>query len=151
MWFGNFGPWATPHRFACSRLAAGANDYVIKPFSVAELAARMHALVRLQRSTLERPLILGSLVIEPARRVASRSGRDLKLSTREFDLLLVFARHPGQVLTRNQLLDLVWGSERAVDINVVDVFVGYLRRKLETEEAPRLLHTIRGVGFVLRV
>jgi DNA-binding response OmpR family regulator len=131
-------------------LAAGADDYVVKPFSVGELAARLHALVRLHASSQERPVVLGDLTIEPARRAASRSGRDLGLTTREFDLLLTFAHHSGQVLSRNQLLERVWGYTWDVDTNVVDVFIGYLRRKLEAGNEPRLLHTIRGVGFVLR-
>jgi two-component system response regulator PrrA len=131
-------------------LAAGADDYVVKPFSVGELSARLHALVRLHATSHERPLVLGDLTIEPARRVASRSGRDLALTTREFDLLLTFAHHSGQVLSRNQLLERVWGYTWDVDTNVVDVFIGYLRRKLEAGAEPRLLHTIRGVGFVLR-
>ncbi|WP_305000015.1 response regulator transcription factor [Kribbella kalugense] len=131
-------------------LAAGADDYVVKPFSIGELSARLHALVRLHQSSDERPIVLGDLTIEPSRRVASRHARDLELTTREFDLLAVFARHPGQVLSRAQLLDQVWGYTWDVDTNVVDVFIGYLRRKLEAADEPRLLHTIRGVGFVLR-
>jgi two-component system response regulator PrrA len=128
-------------------LAAGADDYVVKPFSVAELAARLHALVRLHGSRPGRPLVLGELAVDPGRRVATRAGRDLELSTREFDLLLVFARHAGQVLSRAQMLEQVWGYTWEVDSNSVDVFVGYLRRKMGE---PRLLHTVRGVGFVLR-
>jgi DNA-binding response OmpR family regulator len=131
-------------------LAAGADDYVVKPFSIGELAARLHALVRLHESSRQRPVVLGELTIEPTRRVASRSGRELGLTTREFDLLLTFAQHPGQVLSRNQLLERVWGYTWDVDTNVVDVFIGYLRRKLEAGDDARLLHTIRGVGFVLR-
>jgi DNA-binding response OmpR family regulator len=131
-------------------LAAGADDYVVKPFSIGELAARLHALVRLHESSRQRPVVLGELIIEPTRRVASRSGRELGLTTREFDLLLTFAQHPGQVLSRNQLLERVWGYTWDVDTNVVDVFIGYLRRKLEAGDDARLLHTIRGVGFVLR-
>jgi len=131
-------------------LAAGADDYVVKPFSIGELAARLQALVRLHASSRERPLVLGDLTIEPARRAAGRSGRDLALTTREFDLLLTLAHHSGQVLSRNQLLEQVWGYTWDVDTNVVDVFIGYLRRKLEAGGEPRLLHTIRGVGFVLR-
>ena len=82
--------------------------------------------------------------------LATRSGRDLGLTRREFDLLEVFARHPGQVLSRDQLLRLVWGYASDVETNVVDVFVGYLRRKLEAGGEPRALHTVRGVGWALR-
>lgn len=131
-------------------LAAGADDYVVKPFSIAELAARLHALVRVhQRSDLA-PITAHDLVIEPARRTVTRGGRDLDLTSREFDLLLTLARHAGQVLSRTQLLEQVWGYTWDVDTNVVDVFVGYLRRKLESDGEPRLLHTVRAVGFVLR-
>ncbi|MFC1411475.1 response regulator transcription factor [Streptacidiphilus sp. N1-12] len=131
-------------------LAAGADDYVVKPFSVAELAARLHALVRLHESARQRPLVLGDLAVEPASRVATRAGRDLELTTREFDLLFTLAQRPGQVLSRAQLLERVWGYTWDVDTNVVDVFVGYLRRKLEADGGTRILRTVRGVGFVLR-
>ena len=131
-------------------LAAGADDYVVKPFSVAELAARLHALVRLHESSRQRPLLLGDLTIEPARREATRAGRELGLTTREFDLLVTLAQRPGQVLSRSQLLEQVWGYTWDVDTNVVDVFIGYLRRKLEADGEKRILQTVRGVGFALR-
>ncbi|MET7394983.1 response regulator transcription factor [Dactylosporangium sp. NPDC005572] len=131
-------------------LAAGADDYVVKPFSIGELAARLHALVRLHASSDRRPVTVAGLVIEPARRIVTRGGGDLELTSREFDLLLALARHSGQVLSRNQLLELVWGYTWDVDSNVVDVFIGYLRKKLEAGGTARILHTVRGVGFVLR-
>jgi len=131
-------------------LAAGADDYVVKPFSIGELSARLHAMVRLHESTAERPLIIGDVTIEPARRIASRAGRDLQLTAREFDLLLALAHRPGQVLSRAQLLEQVWGYTWDVDTNVVDVFVGYLRKKLEADGSPRVLQTLRGIGFALR-
>jgi DNA-binding response OmpR family regulator len=131
-------------------LEAGADDYVVKPFSIAELAARLQALVRLHDRKLDTAITVGDVTIEPARRQALRNGRDLELTTREFDLLLAFARHAGQVLSRRQLLEIVWGYTWDVDTNVVDVFVGYLRKKLEAADELRLLQTIRGVGFTLR-
>ncbi|WP_329138262.1 response regulator transcription factor [Streptomyces sp. NBC_01476] len=131
-------------------LAAGADDYVVKPFSVAELAARLHAMVRLHASAAQRPLVLADLSIEPARRLAFRAGRELGLTTREFDLLLALAEHPGLVLSRAQLLERVWGYTWDVDTNVVDVFIGYLRKKLEADGGPRVVQTVRGIGFVLR-
>jgi DNA-binding response OmpR family regulator len=131
-------------------LAAGADDYVVKPFSLGELAARLHALIRLHDTHDRRPVVLGDLVVEPDRRVAARRGRNLQLTTREFDLLITLARHSGQVLTRTQLLGHVWGYTWEVDSNVVDVFIGYLRKKLEADGHDRILHTVRGVGFVLR-
>jgi DNA-binding response OmpR family regulator len=132
-------------------LEAGADDYVVKPCSIGELAARLHALVRLHERRDSRPLVLGPLAIEPMRRIATLYGRDLQLTNREFDLLLAFARHPGQVLTRTQLLEQVWGYTWEVESNVVDVFTGYLRKKLELGGERRMLQTVRGVGFVLRL
>src|SRR5882757_1797365 len=131
-------------------LAAGADDYVVKPFSVAELAARLHALVRLHEDRPARSLVVGDLAIDPPGRTATRAGRDLELTAREFDLLFVLADHSGLVLSRAQLLEQVWGYTWEVESNAVDVFVGYLRRKMEAEGESRLLHTVRSVGFVLR-
>jgi two-component system response regulator PrrA len=131
-------------------LAAGADDYVVKPMSVVELAARLHALVRLHAQRPGRPIVLGEIVVDPGRRLVSRAGRDLELTTREFDLVLALAEHAGQVLSRQQLLERVWGYTWDVESNAVDVFVGYVRRKMEAANEPRLLHTVRGVGFVLR-
>jgi two-component system response regulator PrrA len=91
------------------------------------------------------------LWVDADRRVASWAGQRLDLSRREFDLLATFADNPGIVLSRVRLLELVWGYDFDVDTNVVDVFVGYLRRKLDAVGAPRLLHTVRGVGFVMKV
>jgi DNA-binding response OmpR family regulator len=88
--------------------------------------------------------------VDPATRSSRRGQRELGLTAREFDLLTAFLRHPGQILSRDQLLELVWGYTWDVDSNVVDVFVGYLRRKLEADDEPRMLHTVRGAGFVLR-
>lgn len=131
-------------------LAAGADDYVVKPFSIGELSARLHALVKLHRAAASARAQVGDLVVDGDRRIATRAGRELGLTAREFDLLAVFAQHPGQVLSRDQLLELVWGYSWDVESNVVDVFVGYLRRKLEAGGEPRMLHTVRGMGFVLR-
>jgi DNA-binding response OmpR family regulator len=131
-------------------LQAGADDYLVKPFALAELTARLHALLRRRGVQSEAPVVAGDLLIDPRRHVATRAGRELGLTRREFDLLEVFARHPGQVLSRDQLLNLVWGYTTDVETNVVDVFVGYLRRKLEGEDEARVLHTVRGVGWALR-
>lgn len=133
-----------------SGLQAGADDYLIKPFALAELVARLHALLRRRTEALLVPLHAGDIFVDPTRRMARRGDRQLQLTRREFDLLATFARHAGAVLSRPQLLSQVWGYDFAVDGNVVDVFVGYLRRKLEEEGEPRVLHTVRGVGFVLR-
>jgi DNA-binding response OmpR family regulator len=131
-------------------LQAGADDYLVKPFAIAELAARLHALLRRRGDDDGAPRTIGDVVVDPRRHMATRGGRELDLTRREFELLETFVRHPGQVLSRDQLLELVWGYATAVETNVVDVFVGYLRRKLETGGEPRILHTIRGVGWALR-
>jgi DNA-binding response OmpR family regulator len=131
-------------------LQAGADDYVVKPFALPELVARLHALLRRRTEPPSVPVHFGDLHVDPARRQVRRGTRAIDLTRREFDLLETFVRHPSLVLTRAQLLTTVWGYDFEVDSNVVDVFVGYLRRKLEAEGESRLLHTVRGVGFVLR-
>ena len=131
-------------------LQAGADDYLVKPFALAELTARLNALLRRRGSKAAGPIVVGELIVDPRRHVVTRGGRALEPTRREFDLLEVFARHPGQVLSREQLLTQVWGYATDVETNVVDVFVGYVRRKLEADGAPRMLHTVRGIGWVLR-
>lgn len=131
-------------------LEAGADDYVVKPFELEELVARLRALLRRAPSTDTDLIRIGDLIVDPSQRIASRSGRAVELTRREFELLEELARHRGVVLSRQQLLERVWGYDFEVDGNVVDVFVGYLRRKLEADGEPRIIHTVRGVGFVLR-
>ncbi|CAN5494260.1 response regulator transcription factor [soil metagenome] len=131
-------------------LQAGADDYLVKPFALGELIARLHALLRRRPDAGPIPVRVGNLLIDPLRRRATLDGTVLDLTRREFDLLEVLARNAGIVLDRIRLLELVWGYDFDVDTNVVDVFVGYLRRKLESGGAPRMLHTVRGVGFALR-
>jgi DNA-binding response OmpR family regulator len=128
-------------------LQAGADDYLVKPFAVEELVARLHALLRRRPARPDGALAVGDLRVDPAGRTVTRAGAAVELTRREFDLLETLARHAGMVLTRDQLLELVWGYDWPAEGNVVDVFVGYLRRKLG---APRLIHPVRGVGFVLR-
>lgn len=133
-------------------LEAGADDYVVKPFDLTELVLRLRALAR--RSPSHPPtssaIVAGQLWIDESRRVASLGGTRLDLSRREFDLLAVFVAHPEIVLSRTQLLEHVWGYDFEVDTNVVDVFVGYLRRKFERAGGGKLIETVRGVGYVLR-
>lgn len=131
-------------------LEAGADDYLVKPFALDELIARLHALLRRTASADKVPVQVAQLRVDPARRQAWWRGELLELTKREFELLGVLAANSGIVLSRDRLLSLVWGYDFATDTNVVDVFVGYLRRKLESDGSPRLIHTVRGVGFVLR-
>ncbi|HEX4984315.1 MAG TPA: response regulator transcription factor [Ilumatobacteraceae bacterium] len=135
-------------------LSAGADDYLVKPFALDELVARLHALLR----RAARPTgaaggrsVAGPLWIDLDRRRATANSNTLELSRREFDLLSTFVANPGIVLSRIRLLELVWGYDFDVDTNVVDVFVGYLRRKLALAGLPKVIETVRGVGFVLRV
>ncbi|APE34772.1 DNA-binding response regulator [Nocardia mangyaensis] len=136
-------------------LQAGADDYLVKPFVFDELTARLHALLRRYRTTRPEParaepLTLGSLRIDAAGRRVRRAGRELDLTRREYELLTVLAAHHDVVQSRERLLATVWGYTFDTDTNVVDVFVSYLRRKLEAAGEPRIIHTVRGVGYVLR-
>ncbi|AWI28100.1 response regulator transcription factor [Streptomyces sp. ICN441] len=131
-------------------LQAGADDYLVKPFALQELVLRLEALLRRRPPADGELLRAGPLVLDPAAREARLDGERVPLTRREFELLAVLARNPGLVLTRDQLLDRVWGYDFEVRTGVVDTFVSYLRRKLEAGGGPRLIHTVRGVGFVLR-
>ncbi len=131
-------------------LEAGADDYVVKPFALEEVAARLHALLRRRPAGSDAALAVGELQLDPQQKSARRAGRELSLTRREFELLHLFLRHPGEVLERKRLHEEIWGYTFDPGTNVADVFVGYLRRKLEAGGEERLLHTVRGVGFVLR-
>ena len=134
-------------------LDAGADDYLVKPFALQELLARLRALLR--RSLLvpvpaDGALRFGDLRLDERTREVWRGERPLSLTRTEFAILEVFLRHPRQVLTRSALFEHVWGYDFGETSNSVHVYLGYLRRKLEADGEPRLLHTVRGVGFVLR-
>jgi DNA-binding response OmpR family regulator len=131
-------------------LQAGADDYVVKPFALEEVVARLHALLRRRPAGADEALVVGDIRLDPRARVARRGERQLDLTRREFDLLALFLRHPNDILDRRQLHEEVWGYTFDPGTNVADVFVGYVRRKLEQDGEPRVLHTVRGVGFVLR-
>ena len=131
-------------------LQAGADDYVVKPFALEEVTARLQALLRRRPATPDAAVAAGDLSLDPRTRTAARGDRELALTRREFDLLHLFLRHPGEVLDRARLHEEVWGYTFDPGTNIADVFVGYLRRKLEAGGEPRVLQTVRGVGFVLR-
>ncbi|MES4888953.1 response regulator transcription factor [Streptomyces sp. NPDC096012] len=131
-------------------LQAGGDDYLVKPFALRELVLRLHALLRRRPPADRAVLRVAGLLIDPAARTAELHGRPLELTRREFELLEVLARNAGLVLTRDQLLERVWGYDFDVRTDTVDTFVSYLRRKLEADGSGRLVHTVRGVGFVLR-
>jgi DNA-binding response OmpR family regulator len=131
-------------------LEAGADDYVVKPFALPEVAARLHALLRRRPAPAAGRLEVGDLVLDPTAQRAFRGGRDLELTRRELELLALFMRRPGDILTRREMHEEVWGYTFDPGTNVADVFVGYLRRKLEAQGEARVLHTVRGVGFVLQ-
>ncbi|GGT55348.1 response regulator transcription factor [Streptomyces purpureus] len=138
-------------------LDAGADDYLVKPFELDELFARIRALLR-RSSYAQRPgprdeehvLSFADLRMDPATREVTRAGRRVELTRTEFTLLELFLAHPRQVLTREQILKAVWGFDFEPSSNSLDVYVMYLRRKTEAGGEPRLVHTVRGVGYVLR-
>jgi DNA-binding response OmpR family regulator len=132
-------------------LDAGADDYLVKPFALTELLARMRALTRRSRTPKESTLRAGDLELDVARHSALRGGREIALTVKEFQLLEYFMRHPDQVLTRTQILDAVWRYDRAFTSNVVDTYVHYLRTKIDKGFDTKLLRTVRGAGYRLKV
>ena len=132
-------------------LESGADDYLIKPFAPAELLARIHALLRRSAAARkDQPLAYAGLTLDPSTRETRRSDRQFELTPTEFDLLHYLMRHPRQVLLRHQILEEVWGYDFGGDDNVLEVYIGYLRKKTEQAGEPRLIQTVRGVGYVLR-
>ena len=131
-------------------LDAGADDYLVKPFALKELKARLRALLRRAGASGDGPLRFADLVLDPVGYEVWRGERRIELSRTEFNLLALFLEHPRQVLTRGQIFERVWGYDFGTGSNALGVYVGYLRRKTEAGGEPRLLHTVRGVGYVLR-
>jgi two-component system response regulator MprA len=131
-------------------LDAGADDYLVKPFELDELMARIRALLRRTQPERSQVLQFADLTLDTSTRQAYRKGRVISLTAKEYDLLELFLRHPRQVMTREMIFDRVWGYDFGGESNVLDVYIRYLRQKLEEEGEERLLHTVRGVGYVLR-
>ena len=130
----------------------GADDYITKPFEIEELLARIRVIQRrtAHQSGLDQTYHLGDLTLVTKTRQVDRAGDTIQLTQREYDLLLFLMQHPGQVFTRDELLDNVWGVDFLGQQNVVDVYIGYLRNKIDVAAVPHLFHTVRGVGYSLK-
>lgn len=131
-------------------LDAGADDYVVKPFEIEELLARIRALLRRTAADRVKVLEFADLALDSSTRKAKRSEREIELTAKEYDLLELFMRHPDQVMTREVIFDRVWDYDFGGESNVLDVYIRYLRQKLEEEGESRLIYTVRGVGYVMR-
>lgn len=141
---------AIPDRVA--GLDAGADDYLVKPFALSELLARLRALDRRARMSAGEGHVLrvGDLELDLRAREARRGGRRVELTAKEFALLEALMRHPGQVLTRSQLLDMVWHYDATIESNIVDTYIHYLRTKVDKDFEPKLIRTVRGAGYAIR-
>ena len=133
-------------------LDAGADDYLIKPFAFDELLARLRALLRRKQTTTSSPEVLrfADLTLDTGTHRAKREERAIDLTAKEYELLELFMRNPRQVLTRDVIFDRVWGYDFGGESNIIEVYVRYLRQKTEFQDETRLIHTVRGVGYVLR-
>ena len=131
-------------------LNAGADDYMVKPFAFDELLARIRAQLRRNRPQATELLHFADLTMNTATREVMRGHRKLELTTKEYDLLELFLRHPRQVLTRDVIFDRIWSYDFGGESNIIEVYVRYLRQKLEAGGEPRLIQTVRGVGYALR-
>ena len=131
-------------------LDAGADDYLVKPFNLDELLARIRALLRRTTTPKQKEYIFEDLKLDTGTRRAYRGDRVIDLTAKEYELLELFMRHPRQVLTREMIYDDVWGYDFGGESNIIEVYVRYLRQKLEQGDEGRILHTVRGMGYVLR-
>ena len=132
-------------------LENGADDYLVKPFAPAELVARVHAMLRRVEAKPEnQKASYADVTLDPTTRKAKRGGMELNLTVTEFNLMHMLLRHPRQVLERRQILTDVWGYDFGGDDNVLEIYIGYLRKKLEADGGARLIQTVRGIGYVLR-
>lgn len=131
-------------------LDAGADDYMVKPFALVELLARVRALLRRAGPGEPEQLTFADLRLDTGTRQVFRGDRSIELTSKEFDLLELFMRHPRKVLSRETIYDRVWGYDFGGESNIIEVYIRYLRQKMESDNQTRLLHTVRGVGYVLR-
>jgi len=131
-------------------LDMGADDYMVKPFNLDELLARIRALLRRAQPSRPQVLRFADLSLDTGTRQAARVDRVISLTAKEYELLELFLRHPRQVLTRDKIFDRVWGYDFGGESNIIEVYIRYLRQKLESSDEPRLIHTVRGMGYVLR-
>jgi heavy metal response regulator len=131
-------------------LDSGADDYLAKPFAFQELVARVRALLRRRTEEGSTVLQFADLTLDPARHTVFRAGRKIDLTSKEFALLDYLLRNAGRVLTRTMIIEHVWEYDFDTGTNVVDVYVNYLRKKIDSDREPRLIHTVRGVGYVLK-
>jgi len=131
-------------------LDAGADDYIVKPFNLDELTARIRALLRRTQTERNQVYQFADLTMDTSSRQVTRGKRQVPLTAKEYELLELFLRHPRQVLTREVIFDRVWGYDFGGESNVLEVYIRYLRQKLEAEDEPRIIYTVRSVGYVLR-
>ncbi len=131
-------------------LDSGADDYLVKPFALEELLARVRALLRRNATETDKTLEFEDLSLDPARREVRRGGRLLDITNKEYELLHLFLSNACRVLTREEIMERIWGYDYSGESNVLEVYIGYLRSKMESDGEQRLLHTVRGVGYVLK-
>jgi two-component system, OmpR family, copper resistance phosphate regulon response regulator CusR len=131
-------------------LNSGADDYLTKPFAFEELIARVRALLRRQRDADTTVIQVADLMLDPVRRIVTRGGQAIVLTLKEFSLLEYFMRNPGRVLTRAMIIDHIWNYDFDTETNVVDVYVNYLRKKIDAGRNIKLIHTVRGAGYILK-